>query len=280
MENWLFIDKLDNWFKINKQTWTIKNPKLCKNGYLIQKWLFNTEMVIYLIWSQQVATWPIFPLISHNDLQTSISNMASSTSFTFLFSLSFTFFHPYFPSFTFIFLRTSSFAFINLHLRSLFLIHLHSNSFTFIHTHPSSLIFIHLHRPSFTFAFFHLHLPSSSSISLHLPPVAFIHLHSLAFLYLHTPTSTTISLHLPSSTSVGFHDSPEIIQRIVVPSHYSFLTNLFPCPLIFRHYTYSKIILHFRETYRILHCFVIQQGLNEVYIFPTDLTFWPYKFDT
>ena len=40
MENWLFIDKLDNWFKINKQTWTIKNPKLCKNGYLIQKWLF------------------------------------------------------------------------------------------------------------------------------------------------------------------------------------------------------------------------------------------------
>ena len=35
-------------------------------------------MVIYLIWSQQVATWPIFPLSSHNDLQTSISNMASS----------------------------------------------------------------------------------------------------------------------------------------------------------------------------------------------------------
>ena len=197
--------------------------------------------------------------------------MASSTSFTFLFSLSFTFFHPYFPSFTFIFLRTSSFAFINLHLRSLFLIHLHSNSFTFIHTHPSSLIFIHLHRPSFTFAFFHLHLPSSSSISLHLPPVAFIHLHSLAFLYLHTPTSTTISLHLPSSTSVGFHDSPEIIQRIVAPSQYSFLINLFPCPLVFRHYTYSKKILHFRETYRILHCFVMKQGLNEVYILPTSL---------
>ena len=101
------------------------------------------------------------------------------------------------------------------------------------------------------------------------------YVHSLASFYLHTPTSTTISFHLPSSTSVGFHDSPEIIQQIVVPSHYSFLTNLFPCPLIFRHYTYSKIILHFRETYRILHCFVIQQGLNEVYIFPTDLTFWP-----
>ena len=225
-------------------------------------------MVIYLIWSQQVATWPIFPLIFHNDLQTSISNMASSTSFTFLFSLSFTFFHRHFPSFTFIFLRTRSLAFINLHLPSFILIHLHSNSFTFIHTHPSSLIFIYLHRPSFTFAFFHLHLP-------HQPCFVHGHLHSLAFFYLHTPTSTTINLHLPSSTSVGFHDSPEIIQRIVVPSHYSFLTNLFPCPLIFRHYTYSKIILHFRETYRILHCFVIQQGLNKVYIFPTDLTFWP-----
>ena len=24
----------------NRQTWMIKNPKLCKNGYLIQKWLF------------------------------------------------------------------------------------------------------------------------------------------------------------------------------------------------------------------------------------------------
>ena len=35
-------------------------------------------MVIYLIWSEQVATWPIFPLSSHNDLQSSISNMASS----------------------------------------------------------------------------------------------------------------------------------------------------------------------------------------------------------
>ena len=44
----------------------------------MQKRLFNTEMVIYLIWPEQVATWPIFPLSSHNDLQTSISNMASS----------------------------------------------------------------------------------------------------------------------------------------------------------------------------------------------------------
>ena len=35
-------------------------------------------MVIYLIQSEQVATWPIFPLSSHNDLQISISNMASS----------------------------------------------------------------------------------------------------------------------------------------------------------------------------------------------------------
>ena len=104
-------------------------------------------------------------------------------------------------------------------------------------------------------------MPSFIFIYRHLPPLVFIqgHLHSLAFFYLHTPTSTTISLHLPSAT----HDSPEIIQWNVVPSHYSFLANLFPCPLIFRHYTYSKIILHFRETYRILHCFVIQQDLNQ-----------------
>ena len=104
-------------------------------------------------------------------------------------------------------------------------------------------------------------MPSFIFIYRHLPPLVFIqgHLHSLAFFYLHTPTSTTISLHLPSAT----HDSPEIIQWNVLPSHHSFLANLFPCPLIFRHYTYSKIILHFRETYRILHCFVIQQGLNQ-----------------
>ena len=28
-------------YLVNKQTWTIKNPKTCKNGYLIQKWLFT-----------------------------------------------------------------------------------------------------------------------------------------------------------------------------------------------------------------------------------------------
>ena len=100
----------------------------------------------------------------------------------------------------------------------------------------------HIHLPLPSFTFIYRHLPLLAFIHLHLPPLAFIHghLHSLAFFYLHTPTSTTISLHLPSSTSVGFHDSPEIIQRIVVPSHYSFLTNLFPCSLIFRHYTYSN----------------------------------------
>ena len=94
--------------------------------------------------------------------------------------------------------------------------------------------------PLLSFTFIYRHLPPLAFIHLHLPPLAFIHghLHSLAFFYLHTPTSTTISLHLPSSTSAGFHDSPEIIQRIVVPSNYSFMTNVFPCPLIFRHYTY------------------------------------------
>ena len=101
--------------------------------------------------------------------------------------------------------------------------------------------------PSFTFIY--RHLPPLAFIHLHLPPLAFIHghLHSIAFFYLHTPTSTTISLHLPPSTSVGFHDSPEIIQRIVVPSHYSFLTNLFPCPLILRHYTYRYTVLLYKR---------------------------------
>ena len=226
MRNWFFIIqpkcRENEKLVIYKQTGQFVIQQINKHGRLkIQK---RVKMVIYLTWSQQVATWPIFPLIFHNDLQT-ISNMASSTSFTFLFSLSFTFFHPHFPSFTFIFLRTPSFAFINLHSPSFILIHLHSNSFTFIHTHPSSLIFIYLNRP--TVIYFRC------------------------------------------------HDSPEIIQRIVAPSQYSFLINLFPCPLVFRHYTYSKKILHFRETYRILHCFVMKQGLNEVYILPTDLTFWP-----
>ena len=51
--------------------------------------------------------------------------MAYSTFFTVLFSLSFTFLHPHFPSLTFIFLHTPSFAFINLHSPSFILIHLH-----------------------------------------------------------------------------------------------------------------------------------------------------------
>ena len=173
-------------------------------------------MVIYLIWSQQVATWPIFPLISHNDLQTSISNMASSTSFTFLFSLSFTFFNPHFRSFTFIFLRTPSFAFINLHSPSFILIHLHSNSFTFIHTHPSSLIFIYLHRPSFTFAFFHLHL--------------------YTIIFLHQPSFTFICLHLPpleNSVTIGFALWAAILDEHQNYSGTIFLasTHTAPCPL-------------------------------------------------
>ena len=191
MKNWLFINKLDN----------LLFSKINKHGRLkIQK---RVKMVIYLIWSQQVATWPIFPLIFHNDLQTSISNMASSTSFTVLFSLSFTFFHPHFPSFTFTFLRTPSFAFINLYSPSLIFIHLHSSSFTFIHTHPSSLIFIYLHRPSFTLAFFHLHLPSSSSISLHSP--------SSTPISLYPRSSTFISLLLPPYACIYHHQSFTVI---------------------------------------------------------------------
>ena len=60
-------------------------------------------------------------------------------SFTFLFSLSFTFFHPPFPSCTFHF--WISLTFIHLYLFSFTFILIHSPSFTFIHTHFGSLAF-------------------------------------------------------------------------------------------------------------------------------------------
>ena len=147
--------------------------------------------------SQPQATWPIFPLISHNDLQTAISNLASSTSFTFLLLV-------HLPSSTLIFPHLLLFSSVHLHSLSLifiylplFLIHLHSNSLNFIHTHPSSIIFIYLHKPSFTFAFFHLHLPSSSSISLHSP--------SSTPIGLYPRSPTFISLLLPSYAYIYHH---------------------------------------------------------------------------
>ena len=60
-------------------------------------------------------------------------------SSTFFFSLSFTFFHPHFPSYTFHF--SISLTFFHLYLFSFTFILIHSPSFTFIHTHSTSLTF-------------------------------------------------------------------------------------------------------------------------------------------
>ena len=67
-------------------------------------------------------------------------------SSTFFFSLSFTFFHPHFPSYTFHFLL--SLTFIRLHLFSFTFILIHSTSFTFIHTHSTSSTFNSSPSPS------------------------------------------------------------------------------------------------------------------------------------
>ena len=66
MQNWLLLNnqnagRMENWL-LMKKNGTI--------GYLVN----------LVIW--QMTTWPIFPLIFHNDLQTSISNMASSNDDT------------------------------------------------------------------------------------------------------------------------------------------------------------------------------------------------------
>ena len=122
-----------------------------------------------------MTTWPIFPLIFHNDFQTSISNMASSnddTSYYFArvapsllkntanradrVSISSIFVHSPFPSLSspdFLFHLPSStliffkylylFAFINLHSPSFIFIHLHSHSFYVI-----NFQLISLYRPS------------------------------------------------------------------------------------------------------------------------------------
>ena len=63
-------------------------------------------------------------------------------SFTFLFSLSFTFFHPHFRSYTFHF--SISLTFIHLYLFSFTFILIRSTSFTFIHTHFGSLTLGHM----------------------------------------------------------------------------------------------------------------------------------------
>ena len=143
-------------------------------------------MVIYRIRLQEMTTWPIFPLISQNDLQLDfffqhgflIPTMTLATicrngsepfektltvltaclyhlsssilhSFTFLFSLSFTFFQPHFPSYTFHF--SISLTFIHLYTNLFNFIYLHSHSFWVI-----DFLFISLYRPS-GFTFIHLH---------------------------------------------------------------------------------------------------------------------------
>ena len=43
-EEWKICYLSTNWtisYLVNKQSRRIKNPKMCKNGFLIQKWLFT-----------------------------------------------------------------------------------------------------------------------------------------------------------------------------------------------------------------------------------------------
>ena len=151
-------------------------------------------MVIYPIWLYN--KWPrglfsrSFPI--YNDLQTSISNMASSNNDTSYYlqewlwafwkntanradreSISSIFVQSTFPSlssFSFIYLLPPSFSFIHLPL------------FAFIN-HLPSFIFIHLHSNSFISSYFHLHSPSSTSFNSS---------------SLHPRSSSPISLLLPS----------------------------------------------------------------------------------
>ena len=141
-----------------------------------------------------MTTWPISPLISHNDLQTSISNMPSSnddTSYylqewpepferTLLTVLTMCLYHPsssilhslHFPPFSFIYLLLPSFSSCTFHFSlSLTFILINSTSFKFIHTHCMSLTFnssTYIGLPD---------LPSSSPISLLPPSFTFIYLH-------------------------------------------------------------------------------------------------------
>ena len=168
-------------------------------------------MVIYPIWLYN--KWPrglfsrSFPI--YNDLQTSISNMASSNNDTSHYlqewlwafwkntanradraSISSIFVQSTFPS-------LSSFLF---HLPQFF--HPHFPSYTF---HFSLSLIICLHLFSFTFILIHSFHPTSTFIHLHplhLTPVAFIHGHlaPLAFFYLLFPLAL-IHLHPPDPLS-------------------------------------------------------------------------------
>ena len=168
-------------------------------------------MVIYPIWLYN--KWPrglfsrSFPI--YNDLQTSISNMASSNiaiicrngsepfERTLLTVLTKCLYHPslssrhslHFPPFSFIYLLPPSFSFIHLPL------------FAFIN-HLRSFIFIHLHSNSFISSYFHLHSPSSTSSTSS---------------SLHPRSSDPISLLLPSiSISV---DPPSSTRSTFISLH-------------------------------------------------------------
>ena len=190
-------------------------------------------MVIYRIRLQQMTTWPIFPLISQNYLQLDfffqhgflIPTMTLATicrngskpfertltvltaclyhlsssilhSFTFLFSLSFTFFHSHFPSYTFHF--SISLTFIHLYLFSFTFILICSTSFTFIHTHFGSLTFYlspYIGLPDLpSFTSISLHPLSSTFISLLFPSSAYIYHHLIVFIYLHLPPLVFIKI--------------------------------------------------------------------------------------
>ena len=117
-------------------------------------------------------TWLIFPLIFRNDLQTSISNMASSNDDT---------------SYN---CRNGSEPFKRTVL-------------TVLTACLSSSIFVHSPFPSLSYFIFHL--PSSTLIFLHLFSFSFIHLSLFAFINLHSPSFIFINYNSDSFTFICLH---------------------------------------------------------------------------
>ena len=158
---------------------------MCKNGYLIQKWLFTelgcnkwphgpfsrsfprmTCRLLFPTWLLnssddtsyylQEWLWAFWKNTNRAD-PVSISSIFLHSPFLHLPLFSFIYLLP--PSFSFIHL--SLFDFVNLHSPLFIFIHLYTNSFNFIYLHSHSFwvidfLFISLHRPS-GFTFIHLH---------------------------------------------------------------------------------------------------------------------------
>ena len=158
---------------------------------LFPTWLLNSNDGYYL----QEWLWAFWKNTANRADRVSISSIFLH-SFTFLFSLSFTFFHPHFRSYTFHF--SISLTFIHLYLFSFTFILIRSTSFTFIHTHFGSLTFYlspYIGLPDLpSFTSISLQPLSSTFISLLFPSSAYTYHHLIVFIYLHLPPLVFIKI--------------------------------------------------------------------------------------